>query len=75
MYQSRLLLIAKAWSIATLLGAAVFLLACESTEINSPSKTPPQNGGILVRAHATDPAGFDPVQDSSINTLDLIAPI
>ena len=32
-------------------------------------------GGILVRAHATDPAGFDPVQDSSINTLDLIAPI
>ncbi len=32
-------------------------------------------GGVLVRAHATDPAGFDPVQDSSIAALDLIAPI
>ena len=32
-------------------------------------------GGVLVRAHATDPAGFDPVQDTSIAALDLIAPI
>ena len=28
-----------------------------------------------MRAHATDPAGFDPVQDTSIAALDLIAPI
>lgn len=32
-------------------------------------------GGVLVRAHATDPAGFDPVQDTSIAALDLMAPI
>lgn len=32
-------------------------------------------GGVLLRAHATDPAGFDPVQDTSIAALDLIAPI
>ena len=35
----------------------------------------PQAGGILKRTHPTDPAGFDPVQDSSINTVFLIAPI
>ncbi len=35
----------------------------------------PAYGGVLLRAHATDPAGFDPVQDSSIAALDLIAPI
>ncbi|MDE2803161.1 MAG: ABC transporter substrate-binding protein [Chloroflexota bacterium] len=35
----------------------------------------PQYGGTLLRAHATDPAGFDPVQDTSIAALDLIAPI
>ena len=34
-----------------------------------------QYGGTLVRAHPTDPAGFDPVQDTSITTLFLIAPI
>ena len=47
----------------------------------APSKTTtdtarlPQTGGILKRTHPTDPAGFDPVQDSSINTVFLIAPI
>ncbi|MEC9140147.1 MAG: ABC transporter substrate-binding protein [Chloroflexota bacterium] len=71
----RLLLVVKSWSIAILLVAAIFLLACGSSPINTPPQTLPQNGGILVRAHATDPAGFDPVQDSSINTLDLISPI
>ncbi len=35
----------------------------------------PRTGGILKRTHPTDPAGFDPVQDSSINTVFLIAPI
>ena len=35
----------------------------------------PVYGGVLVRAHATDPAGFDPVQDTSIAALDLIAPV
>lgn len=35
----------------------------------------PRYGGVLNRAHATDPAGFDPVQDTSIAALDLIAPI
>ena len=35
----------------------------------------PRSGGILKRTHPTDPAGFDPVQDSSINTVFLIAPI
>ena len=46
-----------------------------------PSKTTtdnaqiPRTGGILKRTHPTDPTGFDPVQDSSINTVFLIAPI
>ena len=35
----------------------------------------PRTGGILKRTHPTDPAGFDPVQDASINTVFLIAPI
>ena len=35
----------------------------------------PRSGGILKRTHPTDPAGFDPVQDASINTVFLIAPI
>ena len=51
------------------------LVACGSSEEIALSAAEPHSGGILVRAHATDPAGFDPVQDSSINTLDLIAPI
>ena len=71
----RLWLVVRSWSIATLLLAAIFLLACGSPAMNTYLTTLPQDGGILVRAHATDPAGFDPVQDSSINTLDLIAPI
>ena len=35
----------------------------------------PRSGGILKRTHPTDPAGFDPVQDASINTVFLIAPV
>ena len=35
----------------------------------------PRTGGILKRTHPADPAGFDPVQDASINTVFLIAPI
>ena len=41
----------------------------------TPDADEPAYGGVLNRAHATDPAGFDPVQDSSIAALDLIAPI
>ena len=62
-----------------LVGLAILAsLACGSSDDPTPSTSDDdvaQYGGILVRAHATDPAGFDPVQDSSINTLDLIAPI
>ena len=51
------------------------LVACSSSLDQTIPTAEPQYGGMLVRAHAADPAGFDPVQDSSINTLDLIAPI
>ena len=44
-----------------------------ATEVAAPSE--PRSGGILKRTHPTDPAGFDPVQDSSINTVFLIAPV
>lgn len=63
------------WGFAVLTVALMALVACGSSEDTTPVAAEPQYGGILIRAHATDPAGFDPVQDSSINTLDLIAPI
>ena len=55
--------------------------ATPATAAPMPAPTPtaaieePRHGGTLLRAHATDPAGFDPVQDTSIAALDLIAPI
>jgi peptide/nickel transport system substrate-binding protein len=63
----RALLKKRCLSFVVIALAVLAALACGSSEASV--------GGILVRAHATDPAGFDPVQDSSINTLDLIAPI
>ena len=53
------------------------VLACGGGD-EAPSAGPSDEivyGGMLIRAHATDPAGFDPVQDTSIAALDLIAPI
>ena len=48
-----------------------------TTLASSPATAPeqPVYGGILKRTHPTDPAGFDPIQDTSITTLFLIAPI
>lgn len=46
-----------------------------SPAVSPNTEEKPRYGGILKRAHPTDPAGFDPVQDTSINTLFLIAPI
>ncbi len=63
------------WNVVALGIAVLTLVACGSSVDPTTSTAEPQYGGILVRAHAADPAGFDPVQDSSINTLDLIAPI
>jgi peptide/nickel transport system substrate-binding protein len=53
----------------------VMACASESSSGISTGEEPPEYGGVLVRAHPTDPAGFDPVQDTSITTLFLIAPI
>ncbi len=41
----------------------------------TPASESPAYGGILRRAHPTDPAGFDPIQDVSITTVFLTAPI
>jgi len=71
----RVLLRKRRWNIAIVAIGVIALMACGSTDSTPSAAAIPQYGGTLVRAHATDPAGFDPVQDSSINTLDLIAPI
>ena len=59
------------------LAILAMVLACGGGD-EAPSAAPSDEivyGGMLIRAHATDPAGFDPVQDTSIAALDLIAPI
>ncbi len=75
MYYLKTLWRGRRFSLAVISVGILALIACGSPDDPTPSSAIPQYGGILVRAHATDPAGFDPVQDSSINTLDLIAPI
>ena len=64
-------------SLAIVAVALAVALACNGGD-EAASTSPSDEivyGGVLVRAHATDPAGFDPVQDTSIAALDLIAPI
>jgi peptide/nickel transport system substrate-binding protein len=61
---------------AALLVGALLLLACgQEDPARATASDQPVYGGILKRAHPTDPAGFDPIQDTSITTLFLIAPI
>ena len=75
--------------IAVILPFLILLACSDSSSSDKPAATvtaspsiattpiiqSPRKGGILKRTHPTDPAGFDPVQDSSINTVFLIAPI